>query len=117
MSAPPRRLMVSSAEAQPAKGQHTKPCSDCPWRRDSLEGWLGGLTTGEWLNEAHGEGSISCHTLQGAQCAGSAIYRANVCKLPRLAAALRLPPDREHVFANRFEFIEHHVRIPKRSAK
>lgn len=94
-----RRRLVSSDEATPSRTQHTRPCGDCPWRRDALEGWLGNLTADAWLAAAHGDARIDCHTLIGPQCAGSAIYRANVCKLPRDPATLRLPADRRNVFA------------------
>lgn len=56
---------------------------------------------------AHSDQRIECHTLIGAQCAGSAIYRANICKMPRDPAVLRLPPDTKRVFAFE-EFAEHH---------
>lgn len=104
---PMKAQLVSIDEAIEAKGQHTKPCADCPWGRTALRGWLGGSTTGEWLATAHGDGRIECHTCNGAQCAGAAIYRTNVCKRvdpPNLA----LPVDRVRVFGSPFEFAEHH---------
>ena len=103
-----RRRFVSSDEAVQATGQHRAPCSDCPWRRDSLEGWLGSLSTEEWIAAAHGEARIECHVLLGAQCAGAAVYRANVCKQTRDTTDLRLPADRVAVFARPDEFREHH---------
>lgn len=103
-----RRQLIASDEAVPATRQHTTPCGDCPWARTALPGWLGGLTADAWLAGAHGDDTIECHTLTGAQCAGAATYRANVCKLPRAKDALRLPADREHVFADRAEFLAHH---------
>jgi hypothetical protein len=103
-----RKVLVSSDEATVATRQHTKPCGDCPWRRDSLAGWLGTDTPEEWLQNVHGEARIECHTKIGAQCAGAAIYRANVCKLVRDPEALKLPADRTRVFARPSEFIEHH---------
>lgn len=103
-----RRRLVSADEAVPATRQHTKPCGDCPWRRDSLPGWTGGLAPQTWVRAAHGDEGINCHTRIGAQCAGSAIYRANVCKVPRDPEILRLPKDREKVFATPNEFLAHH---------
>jgi hypothetical protein len=103
-----RRKLVSADEARPAKTQHTKPCGDCPWRRDSLAGWLGGLDVMTWLRGAHGDEQIECHTRTGAQCAGAAIYRANVCKMSRDPQVLRLQADRARVFATPQEFKEHH---------
>jgi len=107
-----RCQLISVTEAKPAKGQHKKPCSDCPWARGALKGWLGDMTPEEWLQAAHGESTIECHTLLGAQCAGSAIYRANVAKLPRDREALKLPPDTENVFATPLEFLKHHKEPP-----
>ena len=102
------RKLVTYDEARPAKKQHKKPCSDCPWARTAMPGWLGGLTSEQWLRVAHGDGQIVCHTRQKMQCAGAAIFRANVCKSPRDPEALELPADRERVFARNQEFTDHH---------
>ena len=107
-----RRVCISAAEAVPAKAQHKKPCSDCPWARASLNGWLGDLTPGEWVQAAHGESEVECHALTGVQCAGIAIYRANNGKVPRDPKQLRLPRDTKLVFETRSEFIEHHGKVP-----
>lgn len=102
------RKLISADEAVDAKGQHTQPCSDCPWSRESLKGWLGGIDARTWLEHAHTNTLIDCHTLRGAQCAGSAIYRRNVCKRvdPPL---LELPADKVQVFASPMEFLAHHT--------
>jgi len=100
--------LLSGVDATAAKFQHKKPCSDCPWARVALPGWLGKPTAEEWLREAHGESRIDCHTLLGAQCAGAATYRANVGKLPRDPKLLRLESDKVRCFANPAEFKEHH---------
>ena len=73
-----KRRLISSDEATPAGKQPIRPCSDCPWARASLPGWLGGLSTREWLELAHGEVRIECHVHPDAECAGAAVYRANV---------------------------------------
>ena len=103
-----RRVLVTSDEAHPTEGQPSVGCSDCPWRRDAVAGWLGPLTANRWLEAAHGEERIMCHVLKGPQCAGAAIYRANVCKRPRDQSFLRLPADRTRVFAARNEFQGYH---------
>lgn len=65
---------------------------------------------------AHGEVAIACHLtieVDGEwagnvkQCAGAAIYRANVCKSPRDPEIALLPQDKEKVFGFG-EFLEHH---------
>lgn len=102
-----RRQLITSDEAVPATCQHTKACSDCPWSRDSLPGWLGGNTAQEWIGFAHTETLIPCHVLDGAECAGAAIYRRNAGKLVR-PGLLRLPADKDAVFATPMEFLAHH---------
>lgn len=102
-----RRRCISSDESTPATRQHVKPCADCPWRKDALEG---SLTPREWLACAHGEGQAECHVRTGVQCAGMAIYRANVCKRPRDPRALILKSDRQAVFTSPAEFLSHHAK-------
>lgn len=104
------KQLISSDEAVQATHQHSKPCGDCPWTRKALPGWLGGETPQQWVATAHSDAHIECHTLLGAQCAGAAIYRANVCKSPRDSTTLRLPSDRGIVFALPSEFVEYHTR-------
>lgn len=106
------RKFIASDEAVPAKTQHTQPCSDCPLRRDALNGWLGGGKPEEWAWMLHSEMQVDCHVLEGAQCAGAAIYRANVCKSPREKHLLVLPANRVDVFENREQFLEHHRKLP-----
>lgn len=106
------KKLISSDEAQVVKTQPTSPCSDCPFRRDALPGWLGNGTVEEWVLLAHGEGVSECHAMvapngSNYQCAGLAVYRANVCKSPRDPKAFRLPPNRETVFSFG-EFKKHH---------
>lgn len=108
-----RRRCLTTADAVPAKGQHTAPCSDCPWARASLKGWTGGVPVEAWIRAAHGGEPIDCHTLTGARCAGAAIYRSNVCKRPRPGEDLFvLPADRRTVFASPREFVDHHSHPP-----
>jgi len=102
------KQFISSDEAQVGKVQHRQPCSDCPFARVALPGWLGSVSAEEWIQLAHGEGTAECHAILEQDCAGLAIYRANVCKSPRDPNALRLPPDTVKVFARPQEFLDHH---------
>ena len=107
------RQLISSDQAVLATRQHTTPCSDCPWSRDSLSGWLGGASVDDWLHTAHADCKVDCHTLRGAQCAGMAIYRRNMCKRVD-PPILRLERDTAVVFATPMEFRAHHERpLPK----
>lgn len=107
------RKMMTTDDAKPSSRQHKQPCSDCPYRRDAIPGWLGGSTPEEYALLAHGEAMIMCHTKRGPQCAGAAIYRANVCKNPRTPDHLRLPEDTVKVFSSMREFIDYHSRSDK----
>lgn len=90
--------------------QHTSPCFDCPWRRNSLRGWLGDKDARYWLSVAHSDVINHCHMHPSAQCAGMAIYRANVSKFP-YGKMLDLPVNLSLVFASPAEFCSHH-RVP-----
>lgn len=109
-----RRQLVSGDEAVVVMRDPTTPCGDCPFARTALAGWLADSTPAAWLAMAHGETRMECHTQTrvdgGVHCAGAAIYRANVCKLPRHPdAAYPLPADRALVFATPHEFVAHHT--------
>jgi hypothetical protein len=108
------KKLISSDEAVQAKCQHTTPCSDCPWRRDSLNGWLGGTSKEKWIQIAHSDTVVPCHTLKGAQCAGISVYRANVAKMA-YEPNLKLAADRKLVFSWPPEFIEHHSKLHGRN--
>jgi hypothetical protein len=108
--------LIDSTESVTSDFQHHTPCSDCPWRRDALPGWLGGNTVDEWLHFAHTDTHIPCHTVRNVQCAGSAIYRRNTCKMV-VPPLLVLRADHALVFSNRVEFTDHHSKKPKVSQK
>lgn len=106
-----RRYLITSDQAVETRGQTKKPCSDCPFARAALRGWLGGDSKEQWLQYAHGEFKVDCHTRKDNQCAGLSIYRANVGKLCRDRSILVLPEDTDLVFATPDEFLEHHDKI------
>jgi hypothetical protein len=108
---PLTRRFISSDEAVPTKQQHIKPCADCPFARAAIPGWLGGRKSVNeqidyWLVLAHGEAMERCHCTTNQECAGLAIFRANVCKIPKFA--LRLESDTKVVFESDVEFRNHH---------
>ena len=107
------RKLVAGQDAMPLPKQHTIPCADCPFGRESLPGWTGTMPPEEWISGAHGEMEADCHAVSNQQCAGLAIYRANVCKAVRDPDALRLPADPVRVFATPAEFLQHHKRKRK----
>lgn len=67
-----------------------------------------------WLGIAHCDERIDCHTRKGLddqafQCAGAAVFRANVVKWVA-DPLLRLERDKERVFGSNAEFASHHLR-------
>jgi hypothetical protein len=82
-----------------------------------MPGWLGSEHNAEeWIQVAHSDSTAECHTKAPHRCAGLAIYRANVGKQVRDPREMRLPKDREAVFASPFEFTEHHNKLGHTSA-
>jgi hypothetical protein len=100
-----KRGMTNSDQAVQGKVQHTKPCHDCPMRRNAIPGWLGGMTPADYRTLCHSDAPVDCHAIKGTQCAGVAIYRTNVVK----RAEFRLPADHEAVFSTPMEFVEWHT--------
>lgn len=107
--------------------QHTTPCRECPFRRGGLPGWLGGSSAETFIGQAHGNFWLPCHLhskyddpnwkndTTKPQCAGAAIYRANVFKsVP--PSLLTLPKNGEIVFATPAEFLAFHKRITVEAA-
>lgn len=92
--------------------QHTQPCRECPFRRVSMDGYLGGNDPQRFAFLANRDGDFPCHLTmthkQTFQCAGRATMWANQCKTARDKSVPQLEPDRARVFANIGEFIEHH---------
>lgn len=94
--------------------RHTSPCRECPWRRASCAGWLGGNTVEQYAAPVRAGVLVPCH-LNGhrAYCAGSAIAMRNSCTLPRdpvMAAEIRKVERSEDVFRFPSEFEIHHSR-------
>lgn len=75
-----------------------------------MAGWLGNQTAEQWIQIAHSEAVVECHTTDKL-CAGAAIYRANVCKEPRDPKAFRLGKDKVKVFGWLTEFLNHHNKV------
>ncbi|WP_313453464.1 hypothetical protein [Stutzerimonas nitrititolerans] len=102
-------------------GELKQPCAACPWRKSSAAGWLGASTPVEFLQQSEDEIRMPCHLHvdydredwheqadKAPQCAGRAVHFANRCKRPRNPELVTLPADRDEVFSNPQEFIDHH---------
>lgn len=101
--------------------QHKSPCADCAFRRDSKPGNLGGSDPGVYVGQTSGPFWIPCHCSKDyrgkesvygeeKECAGVAIYRANLGLDERMPdALLKLPADHDAVFSSHAEFVAHHT--------
>lgn len=109
-----------------------KPCNNCPFRKNSQQGWLGEERADEVANYAFQDSTFACHKTTGvekgkeiptdehSQCAGAMILLdkeqgiySNM--LFRLANRLfNFNPNQlegyDLVFDNRQEMIEHHAK-------
>lgn len=108
------KKFIARGEGQAASKILTAACSDCPLRRDALNGWLGGYSPEEYARLCHSDEIVECHVHSGSRCAGLAIYRKNVSQ--RQISEHELPGDTETIFASRSEFLDHHRKSPSLSS-
>lgn len=84
-----------------------KPCKDCPFRKDTLKGWLGR----ERMTAILQADRFVCHKKTDLQCAGHMLLRGNNNLFVRYAAALKLNTcvkGRALVFDTEQACIDHH---------
>lgn len=106
---------------------HVKtPCPACPFSRTVKPGALGGSPATTYIGQAQGPFILPCHvhcnfddpqwkskTMETPQCAGAAIFRANLgvdSTLPDMVH--KLPPNHKYVFSTHAEFLSHHMALP-----
>ena len=103
----------------------TAPCSNCPFSRAVAPGALGGSPVETFIGQAYGPFVLPCHkacdfsdpdwkakAIDTPQCAGAAIFRANVKVAPMMPPSLHaLPEDKVTVFASAVEFYAHHKQV------
>jgi len=95
-----------------------KPCKNCPFRKDSLQGWLGK----ERATEIAQTDTFVCHKTvdyseenkmeQRKQCAGFMLMQKEKSSAVRFAKILRLDlqlSGDDLVFENEKQFINHHT--------
>lgn len=101
-----------------------KPCSDCPFRRKAIAGWLGGGSPESFIDCINHDELLPCHQTidyadrawkekwvaqsTGSVCAGALVMTANMLKSPRDPAFPTMPRDKNAVFATALEFVRHH---------
>lgn len=84
-----------------------RPCKDCPFRKDTLRGWLGAPRMTEILSAD----SFVCHKKTSHQCAGHMLINGTGNSFVALAARLRIPlklAGHGLIFTSKQDCIEHH---------
>lgn len=113
------------------KKDRKKPCKECPFRRDNtLEGSNpGGSSPFVYVGQSEGPFWLPCHMEKEYdgketdpskvnQCAGAAIYRANIGVAEKMPdQMLSLPEDKETVFASHAEFVAHYYGVDVEEAE
>jgi hypothetical protein len=110
-----------------------KVCNDCPFRRKSMPGWLGGSSPEGFIDCIQRDEPLPCHQtidyddehwlakwmLQRAgkqkMCAGSLVFMANKLQRAHTPGFPTLPKDTVTVFSNSVEFVRHHREAAVRS--
>jgi len=85
-----------------------KPCKDCPFRKDSLKGWLGKERMAQILKDS----VFVCHKKQDLQCAGHMIIKKEGNDFYSLAGRLNLNTGlsgHDLVFDSEVDCIDHHT--------
>lgn len=87
-----------------------RPCAQCPFRKDTLEGWLGESRAKEICESK----SFTCHKTSKPrlQCAGHMLLMGEKNSFVDLASKMKIELNlsgRELVFDNPDEFIKHHT--------
>lgn len=83
------------------------PCADCPFRKDTLKGWLGK----ERMTEICQADSFVCHKRNDLQCAGHMTLLKTDNMFVRLMAVLGMQPiikNQESIFESVEDCIAHH---------
>lgn len=86
------------------------PCKNCPFRKDSLKGWLGKERITEIVNAS----SFVCHKKTDLQCAGFMILKGQESDFVQLAGRLKLDTGlrgKELVFETKEDCIKHHSKL------
>jgi hypothetical protein len=70
------------------KNNLTNPCNECPFRKDSAKGWLGGETPESTFDFVKHEADFACHKTRNkkqqdmSRCRGFLLFTRKIGKLP-----------------------------------
>lgn len=76
------------------KNNLKSPCAECPFRKDSAPGWLGGETVQDTFAHIKGEGDFACHMTRHkrkadmSRCRGSLLFMRKSGQMPKYNAKL-----------------------------
>lgn len=100
------------------------PCAACPFSKAVKPGALGGSEPETYIGQAHGPFLLPCHkacdfddpdwkvkTIDTPQCAGAAIFRANIGVADKMPPAIHALPPSDAVFTSEAAFLAHHKGI------
>lgn len=107
-----------------------RPCSECPFRKIHMPGWLGPWKAQDIVNFVHRDGGLACHRTvrkdgkdtEGVQaCAGAAIHMNKSVKCSKHKDMRELQDKMETAPADVIDgiikwphdFIAHHEQTPK----
>lgn len=124
----PNRLAIAWALDRLGLLPRRKPCRECPFTRSIAPGFTGGADPAVFVGQAVGPFLLPCHmdtryaeerhSPELVQCAGAAIYRANIGAADRLPGAmLRCSPDPAAVFTSPAELLAHHRQVALEDAE
>lgn len=109
------------------------PCARCPFRRESVPGYLGAGSPESFVDCVQRGDPLPCHLTvdyddpswkrrwsaqavgSGEICSGSLVFMANRLQLSQTPGFPRAPADRVAVFGNAIEFVRHHREAAIRS--
>ena len=103
------------------KLRHRVPCIDCPWKTDSLKGWLGGNDAYLYSDTVHNNTVEPCHNYDfrdspdsgtSAPCVGALQCAANSATMmndPELETARKAVGKNPSVFNFHWQFHEYHT--------
>lgn len=108
------------------KNNLKKPCDECPFKKNSLKGWLGGETAESTFEMVKHETDFACHKTRDkekpsemSRCRGFLLFTRKICKIPKYNQELKEIVEKiDFKTANNAnilglaEFFEHHNQLP-----
>lgn len=106
-----------------------QPCNACPYIKTVIPGATGGSDPEVYIGQGHGPFWLPCHkncdfsnpnwkdNYQVQQCAGAAIYRANIDRSDLMPGSLHKLPKNAKVFGSPEELYAYHKQITIEEAK